>query len=84
VSGGAATVSSVPVPRLRAASLDLEKLRLLLRLAHERAYVDHRGFEHVMRNLDETGRMLGGWIRYGAGHVNARTADAGDAAQSGH
>ena len=48
---------------LRAANLDLEKLRILLRLCHERQYLDHRGFEHVVRNLDETGRMVGGWLK---------------------
>ena len=48
---------------LRAASLDLEKLRLLLRVCHDLAYLDHRGYEHVARNLDEAGRMIGGWIK---------------------
>ncbi len=48
---------------LQQASLYLEKLRVLLRISHEEKHLDHRGFEHVARNIDEAGRMLGGWIR---------------------
>lgn len=48
---------------LRKVNLELEKLRLLLRLSHDEGYLDHRGFEHVARNVDEAGRMVGGWIR---------------------
>lgn len=41
--------------------LALVRLRVLLRVCHARAYIDHRGFEHVMRNVDDAGRMVGGW-----------------------
>ena len=40
----------------------LAKLRVLLRLAFERRYLDRRGFEHVVRRVDEAGRMVGGWL----------------------
>ncbi len=46
---------------LRDADRALARLRVLLRLAHQRRYLDHRGYEHAARQLDETGRMLGGW-----------------------
>ena len=39
----------------------LARLRILLRLSHARRYLDSGGYEHVMRNLDEAGRMVGGW-----------------------
>jgi len=39
----------------------LARLRVLLRLAHDRRYLSRRGFEHVIRAVDEAGRMLGGW-----------------------
>ncbi len=39
----------------------LVRLRVLLRLSAERHYLDRRGFEHVMRAVDEAGRMVGGW-----------------------
>jgi len=51
---------------LRSADSCLARLRVLIRLAHQRAYLDHRGYEFVARGLDETGRMLGGWRRFGA------------------
>ena len=52
---------------LRRADLSLAKLRVLLRVCHDRRYLDRRGFEHVARRLDEAGRMLGGWRRQQAG-----------------
>ena len=39
----------------------LTRLRVLLRLAHKRRYLDTSGVEHVMRGVDEVGRMVGGW-----------------------
>ena len=48
---------------LSQASLSLEKLRVLLRISHDERHLDNKGFEHVCRNIDEVGRMLGGWIR---------------------
>ena len=49
---------------LRHADLSLAKLRVLLRLAHKRRYLDHRGYEHVAERLDEAGRMIGGWLAH--------------------
>ena len=48
---------------LRRVNLDIEKLRLLLRFCHDEAVLDHRGFEHVARNLNVAGRQVGGWIK---------------------
>jgi four helix bundle protein len=48
---------------LAQASISLEKLRVFLRISHEERHLDNKGFEHVARNIDEAGRMLGGWIR---------------------
>jgi hypothetical protein len=48
---------------LSQANLSFEKLRVLLRISHEERHLDHKGFEHVIRNIDEAGRMVGGWIR---------------------
>lgn len=46
---------------LREVDSGLACLRALLRLSHERRYLDSGGYEHVMRGLDEVGRMVGGW-----------------------
>ena len=51
---------------LRSADLDLAKLRLLLRICCDRRHLDRRGWEHVSRQLDEVGRMLGGWRAHAA------------------
>ncbi len=54
-------------PRAAKASLlasadgHLAVLRVLVRLAHERRLLARGGFEHLVRRLDEAGRMLGGW-----------------------
>ncbi len=42
---------------------DLAVLRTLVRLCFERRLLARAGLEQVMRNLDEAGRMLGGWRR---------------------
>ena len=48
---------------LKRINLRLEKLRILLRLCHRLKYLPHQGYEHAMRNLNEVGRMLGGWMK---------------------
>lgn len=49
---------------LRRASLSLDKLRVLLRICHELGHLDHRGYEFALRQLDEAGRMTGGWLKH--------------------
>ncbi len=56
---------------LRRADGRLARLRVLIRLAHERRYLDHHGYEYVSRGMDEAGRMLGGWLRHGPRDVEA-------------
>lgn len=48
---------------LRRVNLDLEKLRLLLRLATDRKHLPVRSLEHAATRLDHVGRMVGGWLR---------------------
>ena len=48
-------------PALQAANLGIEKLRLLFRLAHDLKLLDPRRYEHASRELDEIGRLIGGW-----------------------
>ncbi len=44
-------------------NLYIEKLRVLFRICYERHYISIRQYEYITEELDETGRMLGGWIR---------------------
>ncbi|MCB1813029.1 MAG: diversity-generating retroelement protein Avd [Candidatus Competibacteraceae bacterium] len=48
-------------------NLRLEKLRLLLRLCHRQKFLSHEAYEHAMRALNESGHMLGGWIKQQSG-----------------
>lgn len=43
-------------------NLDLEKLRLLLRLAQAQRLLDPKAFCHACAELDAAGRMVGGWL----------------------
>ena len=52
---------SAKAEALRRADGRLARLRVLVRLAHGRRHLDHRGYEHVSRGVDEAGRMIGGW-----------------------
>lgn len=52
---------------LRDADLRLARLRAVVRVSHQKQLLDHRGYEHVARGLDEAGRMLGGWRRQADG-----------------
>jgi hypothetical protein len=58
-----ARYSREKVPRLREINLRMERLRLLLRLSHKLHYLSHNTYERAIRDINEAGRMLGGWIR---------------------
>ncbi len=55
---------------LKRANLGIEKLRFLFRLAADLRLLDRRRYEHAARTLDETGRLIGGWMKA----FNAATA----------
>ncbi|NOT60535.1 MAG: diversity-generating retroelement protein Avd [Acidobacteria bacterium] len=59
---------------LRRANLRLEKLRILLRLSHKLRYLPHTSYEHAMKSINETGRMLGGWFKKGEGEGEGAAA----------
>ncbi len=48
---------------LKRANLRLEKIRVLLRLCHQEAFLSKDSFEYAIRKMNDTGRMLGGWIK---------------------
>lgn len=48
---------------LQRANVRLEKLRVLLRLCHNLHYLDYKRYEKVSRDINEVGKMLGGWLR---------------------
>lgn len=48
---------------LKKINLDLEKMRILMRMCHDMKYISTRGYEHFSRSIDEVGRMNGGWLK---------------------
>jgi len=48
---------------LREINHELDQIRVLLRMCHDMEFLDHKGYEHASRKIDEAGRMIGGWGR---------------------
>ena len=48
---------------LRKANLELEKLRILIRISCDLHYISYKSYEFAVRSINETGKMLGGWIK---------------------
>jgi len=57
-----------PRPDLDRANDGLNRLRVLLRLAHEMKLLSHDQYREAAERLAEAGRLLGGWLRKGRGH----------------
>ena len=49
---------------LKQADLELEKLRIYLRLSLELKCVSFQQYEHAVRLANEVGKLLGGWMKY--------------------
>jgi four helix bundle protein len=60
-------------PPLRAASVEVEKLRVFVRLAKDLRFLDFKRYERLSARIDTIGRMLGGWIKWAATRTGART-----------
>jgi hypothetical protein len=56
------------------ADVELEKVRLHLRLAHELGLLSGGQYEHASRLVVEIGRLLGGWLKQGG---DSRRATSG-------
>ena len=41
--------------------LNIEKLRVLLRMCYDLQHLDMKGYEFAARKIDEAGRKVGGW-----------------------
>ena len=56
-------VPQARAPHLLAANLTLERLRFGLRLAHDLRLLDMPRYQHGAEQVDEVGRLVGGWLR---------------------
>jgi len=45
-------------------NLYIEKLRVLFRICMTRKYISLKQYEFIISNLDEAGKMTGGWIKH--------------------
>jgi len=52
-----------PKPTLRRADLDLDRLRLYLRLSRDLELISFDQYEHAARQMVEIGKLLGGWLK---------------------
>lgn len=48
---------------LRRANLTLEKIRVLIRLSYEMKILSRKSYEFASFSINETGKMLGGWMK---------------------
>jgi hypothetical protein len=60
---------------LQAADEALHELRILLRQGHTLRLISLGQYEHIIRRLDEVGRLLGGW-RKSLARAATRSGDA--------
>ena len=51
------------LPILKKTSTKLNMLRVFVRLMKDTKSVDLKSYSHLEENVDEIGRMLGGWIK---------------------
>lgn len=51
------------LPLLDKASVKLNLLRVLIRLSHDTKAIDGKKYTTIQQQIDEIGRMLGGWIK---------------------
>ncbi len=58
-----AIYSKQKIALLQRVNLNLEKLRLLFRLCHDRRYLSTTQYEFIQTEINTTGRMCGGWIK---------------------
>jgi len=48
---------------LRNMNMNFEKLRVLFRICHERHYISTRQYQYISEQINEAGKMCGGWLK---------------------
>jgi len=51
------------VPYLKQISVNLDKLRILIRLSKDLKFISIRQYQFAAEKINEIGKMLGGWIK---------------------
>ncbi len=55
--------SKIKISALTKASIKLDKLRILVRLAKDLHFISIKQYQFAVMMIDEIGKMLGGWLR---------------------
>jgi len=48
---------------LKNINFSIEKLRVFFRLSYDRKYITMKQYEHISTQLNEFGKMIGGWLK---------------------
>lgn len=48
---------------LKQLNISIEKLRLFMRLSHDRKYISTKQYEYISEEINELGKMIGGWLK---------------------
>ena len=48
---------------LKHANLSLEQLRVLIQISHASRYISLKQYEFIGREINDTGKMIGGWLK---------------------
>lgn len=51
------------LPYLKQTSIDLDKLRILIRLSKDLKFISIKQYQFAAEMVNEIGKMLGGWIK---------------------
>lgn len=68
---GTAGAGPQALEKLHALNVELEMLRSLLRVAYEVQFMSGKSLGFIIGQIDEVGRMRGGWARHCGGHVDS-------------
>ncbi len=71
VEANNARTSTATLARLDALNVELEVLRSLLRVAYEVKFLKANSLAFIIRQIDEVGRMRGGWAKRYASKSNS-------------
>lgn len=62
-----ATYTPKRLPLLQKANVELEKLRFLIRLCHDFKLLSTKQYAYISNEINEVGKLVGGWIRSQSG-----------------
>ena len=51
------------LPYLKQISVELDKLRILIRLSKDLKFINIKQYQFIVEKINEVGKMLGGWIK---------------------